>query len=48
MLIVGGWFTLPGHLFLWLTLILSLVSGGQYFYFYRHHLVRSGSTPTDG
>jgi CDP-diacylglycerol--glycerol-3-phosphate 3-phosphatidyltransferase len=48
MLIVGGWFTLPGHLFLWLTLILSLVSGGKYFYAYRHHLVTSGSKPTDG
>jgi len=48
MLIVGGLFSLPGHLLLWLTLILSLASGSQYFYVYRHHLVQSGSTPEDG
>ena len=47
MLIVGGWFSGPGHFFLWLTLALSLVSAAQYFYSYRHHLVTSGTAVPD-
>jgi hypothetical protein len=31
-----------------LILLLSLLSGGQYFYSYRHHLVTSGTKQPDG
>lgn len=43
LLIIGGWFSLPGNILLWVTLFLSLVSAGQYFYSYRHHLRASGT-----
>lgn len=42
-LIIGGWFSYPGHILLWVTLFLSLVSAGQYFYTYRHLLRASGT-----
>ncbi len=46
-LIVGGWFTLPGHILLWMTLGLSLASAAQYFYSYRHYLRTSGTKSSD-
>lgn len=47
-IIAGGWFTIPGHILLWVTLFLSLVSAGQYFYSYRHYLRTSGAKISDG
>jgi CDP-diacylglycerol--glycerol-3-phosphate 3-phosphatidyltransferase len=37
-LIVGGRFCYPGTILLWVTLVLSLLSAGHYFYAYRHQL----------